>query len=79
MAVTSIFIFSFQKNACGSDLDPEKEFRVLVILLGVCLGKKAWSKHYLKDHAAARSQRVNIDLNPKVMALTWVTILFTNL
>lgn len=40
VAITSTFTFSFEKNACGSDLDPEKGFRVLVILLGVCLGKK---------------------------------------
>lgn len=64
MAVTSIFTFSFEKNACGSDLDPEKGFRVLGTLLGVCLGKKAWSKHYLKDQAAARSQTANIYFDP---------------
>lgn len=35
------------------------------MLLGVCLGKKAWSKHHLKYQAASRSQRVNIYFQPK--------------
>lgn len=47
------------------DQNPEKGFRVLLILLGVCLGKKARSKHYLKHQAAARSQRANIYFQPE--------------
>jgi len=69
----------FKINACGNDLDPKKGFRVLVIFLGVCLGKKARSKYYLKDQAAARSQRVKMYFNPTVTVLTWLTIFFTNL
>lgn len=66
-----LHLFTLQECLCsaGSSLggtqNPEKRFRVLLILLGVCLGKKAWSKHYLEHQGTARSQRVNIYFQPE--------------